>query len=140
MIRTLEDFTGRYTIRYGAESEHFQIQIEKGYYLSIGTGQYGDPESDGIRVGVAIVNPDKRKRVLPEEGHPPALAYLVDGTLNGSTYWSLPDTQDLLLLSYQISLLTTSLTNGGLFKAPTIMITVGDPETAGVWGADDSGG
>ena len=138
MVRTLEDFVGTYTIRYGAENRDFTIRVRPGFLLAIGTGAYGDPESDGIRVGVSVYDPDQNERVVPAVGNPPALAYLVDGTLNGSSYWPDPDDgNQLKLLSYQISLLTTTTDDGGLFKAPSIMITIGDPETAGVWGADD---
>lgn len=136
MTRTLEDFTGTYTIRHG---QGVFGMVQRGFHLSIGTGSQGDPQPDGTRVGVAIVDPGTGQRVLPAEGHPPAYAYLVDGTLNGSTYWldgeALPQ-----LLTYQVSLLTATLPDGGLYKAPSIMISIGDPQNAGVWGADDEGG
>lgn len=133
MARTLEEFTGTYTIRNGQGS--FGI-IESGFRLSIGTGAHLDPAPDGIRVGISIVDREGR-RVLPEGDHPPAFAYLVDGTLNGSTYWLDPVPQ---LLAYQISLYTLRLPDGGTYKAPAIIISIGDPQNAGVWGADDEGG
>lgn len=136
MARRLEDFVGTFTIRHGQGS--FGI-VERGYHLCIGTGTYGDLQPDGVRVGVAIVDPETSKRVLPAEGNPPAFAYLVDGTLNGSTYW-LEGEELPVLLSFQIALLTLRQPDGSLYRAPSIMISVGDPQNAGVWGADDEGG
>lgn len=133
MIRTLRDFSGKYTIRCG---EGLFGIVEVGYWLCLGTGEYGDPVSDGIRIGVSIVDPKTGVRVLPKEGNPPAFAYLVEGSLNGSTYW-LEDQALPKILAYQISLMTTALPDGKLYKAPSIMITIGDPQNAGVWGADD---
>lgn len=136
MARSLEEFVGTYTIRHGQGS--FGI-VQRGYLLCIGTGTYGDPQPDGVRVGVAVVDSATSTRVLPAEGNPPAFAYLVDGTLNGSTYW-LEDRELPVLLSFQISLLTLRQPDGTLYRAPSIMISVGDPQNAGVWGADDEGG
>lgn len=133
MAHTLEDFVGTYTIRYGQGKIGI---VEVGNLLYIGTGAYGDSEPDGIRVGLAIVEPQASTRVLPAEGHPPALAYLVDGTLNGSGYW-LDEQQMPQLLAYQVSLMTLRKPDGGIYKAPSIIITIGDPDNAGVWGADD---
>lgn len=133
MARTIEEFVGKYTIRHG--QGNFDI-VEDGFLLCIGTGGFGDPKSDGVKVGISIVNPQNRQRVLPVEGNPPTFAYLVEGTLNGSSYW-LEDSELPQLLAYQISLMTSILPNGGLYRAPSIMISIGDPENAGVWGADD---
>jgi len=105
----------------------------------VGTGTAGDPQPDGIRVGLAIVDPATRQRVLPVEGNPPVFAYLVDGTLNGSSYW-LEGEELPQLLAYQVSLFVVRTASGGLYKAPTLTITIGDPENAGVWGADDESG
>lgn len=136
MARTLDDFVGTFTIRQGM-GDFGVLQIDN--LLCIGTGSYGDPVSDGIRIGVAIVNAATRERVLPAEGNPPAYAYLADGCLNGSTYW-LQDQELPQPLVYQISLMTLIQPDGGLFKAPTLRIFIGDPQSAGVWGADDESG
>jgi hypothetical protein len=136
VAHTLEDFVGTYTIRHG--EGQFGI-IEVGFLLCIGTGDYGDPQPDGVRVGVAIVDPGSRTRVLPAEGQPAVFAYLVDGTLNGASYRVEGDDPPQLL-SFQIALLTARLPDGGLYKAPSIVISIGDPQNAGVWGADDDGG
>lgn len=135
MAHTLEDFVGIYHIRHGEGS--FEL-IHSGYKLCIGTGTCGDPKPDGIRIGLAIFNPNPENPgpVLPAAGNPPAFAYLVDGTLNGSGYWindlGLPE-----LLTYQVSLMTLRKPDGGIYKAVSIIITIGDPDNAGVWGADD---
>lgn len=141
MARALEDFVGTFTIRQGEGSElrDGKILIRKDYLLCIGTGQYGDPVSDGIRVGISIVDPETRQRVLPQEDSPPTFAYLVDGTLNGSSYW-LGDKELPALLAYQVSLMMATLPDGGAYRAPTLRITIGDPENVGVWGADDDSG
>jgi hypothetical protein len=136
VARRLEDFVGTYTIRHGEGS--FGV-VETGFLLCIGTGLNGDPVPDGVRIGVTVVDPRTGRQVLPAEGNPPAFAYLVDGSLNGSTYW-LDDQRLPLLLSYQISLWTVRKPDGSLYKAPSIMISLGDPQNAGVWGADDDTG
>lgn len=140
MSRTLDDFVGSYVIRHGQGA--FDI-VKRGYRLLIGTdkdgGGYGDMPPDGIKVGVAIINQSTGERVLPAPGNPPAYAYLVEGSLNGSTYW-LGDQQLPVLLAYQVSLMTLTKSDGTIYKAPSIMIVLGDPENAGVWGADDESG
>lgn len=134
MAHTLEDFVGTFTIRHG--QGRFGV-VDVGDRLLIGTGEHGAAPPDGIRVGVAIVDPDGQP-VLPAAGDLPAFAYLVEGTLNGSTYWQVDER--LELMTYQISLLTMRLRDGSLYRAPTLMVTIGDPQNAGVWGADDDGG
>lgn len=136
MSTTLEDFAGTFTIRHG-DGELGLVQ--KGNLLCIGTGKHDDPPSDGIKIGVTVFDPESGRQVIPAEGHPPNYAYLVDGTLNGSSYW-LGGEQLPQPLSYQISLMKTIRTDGTLFKAPTVKITIGDPESVGVWGADDDTG
>ncbi len=147
MPRSLEDFQGTFTIRHGSGS--FRLPdgsplIQKGFQLCIGTGQYNDPVSDGIRIGVSIIDPDKRQSVLPTEGNPPAFAYLAEGALNGSSFYLEGQMLGLgnkpLLLSYQISMMTLASASDGVYRAPSIMVTVGDPQNAGVWGADDGAG
>jgi hypothetical protein len=140
MARTIDDFVGIYHVRHGQGSISTAAGsplIEPGYLLAIGSGAYGDPPSDGIKVGVAVVDPQSRQRILPAEGNPPAYAYFGEGTLNGSTYWlvseSLPE-----LLAFQISLMTLTTPTDN-YKAVSLMIVIGDPENAGVWGADDQG-
>ena len=135
MARILKEFCGKYTIRHGEGS--FGI-VERGFDLYIGTGEYGDLPPDGVRVGLAIVNPATGARVLPTEGSPSILAYLVDGTLNGSSY-HLEGKELPQLLGYQISLQVFHTSNG-IQKLATITITIGDPQNAGVWGAEDSSG
>ncbi len=135
MPLTLQDFVGKYTVRHGQGACGL---IEVGNLLCMGTGEYGDPEPDGIRIGISIVDPNARIRTMPPESMPPVYAYLVDGTLNGSSYW-LEGHPVPVILTYQISLLSTRMPDGGLYKAPSIMISVGDPQNAGVWGADDEG-
>lgn len=135
MARSLEDFVGTYTIRHGQGSLEM---IQRGYKLCIGTGTHGDPQPDGIRVGLAIVEPPAQ-RVLPPPDQPPVFAYLVDGTLNGSAYW-LGDQQKPQLLTYQISLMTLRELDGGVYNAVTILVSIDDPQNAGVWGADDESG
>jgi len=88
---------------------------------------------------VAILDQDNQ-RILPAKDQPPAYAYLVGGTLNGSTYWTDPLNEKPVLLTYQISLLTMRLEGGELFRSPALTISLGDPQNAGVWGAEDTGG
>jgi len=133
MARTLKEFVGSYKIRHGQGA--FGI-IEKDYLLCIGTGRYGDPKPDGLRIGISIVDPKSRERVLPKEGHPPTFAYLVDGTLNGTSYW-LEGEKLPRLLTYQVALFMVRTKDDGFYRAPSLMITIGDPHNAGVWGADD---
>jgi hypothetical protein len=139
MTHILKSFQGSYKIRFGSQTELFPTRIEPGFTLLIGTDPRNAPESDGIRVGVAILDQDNQ-RILPPEGQPPAYAYLVGGTLNGSTYWTDPLNEKPVLLTYQISLLTMRLEGGDLFRSPTLTISLGDPQNAGVWGAEDTGG
>lgn len=137
MAHTLDEFVGTYTIRHGQGTLDL---VRAGYLLSIGTGAYGDPAPDGIKVGVSIVDPSTRQRVVPKDGNGiEAYAYLVDGTLNGCTYFLEGEKQNQLV-SFQIGLMVMDLPSGGQYKAPTLMISVGDPENAGVWGADDETG
>ncbi len=144
MIRSIDDFVGTFTIRHGdgnLSNLDSTPLIQAGYWLCVGTGNHGDVPSDGVKVGVAIVDPDTGQRVLPAEGSPSAFAYISDGTLNGSSYWldgssiGLPNRP--LLLAYQISLMTSTTEDGGQYNALTILVSIGDPENAGVWAADD---
>ncbi|MCG8459480.1 MAG: hypothetical protein MI919_24645 [Holophagales bacterium] len=138
MAIEIQDFVGQYTIRYG--SGNFD-QIQVGYELYIGTGLHDDMQSDGIRVGVSIVDPSTGTRVLPV-GNNTAFAYLVDGTLNGSTFFDADPSsgEGPQLLTYQVSLLQLRTRYNQLVKAPSIMVMSDDPRNAGVWGADDQGG
>lgn len=143
MVRSIDDYVGTFTIRNGSESltavTGTTPLVQIGYWLCIGTGDFGDPPPDGTKVGLSIVDPNSRQRILPAEGFPPVYAYMNDGTLNGSSYWI--DGQALpQLLAYQVSLMTMITANTGLYKTVSILITVGDPENAGVWAADDQSG
>lgn len=136
-MHSLHDFVGTYTIRHGSGSlgPEGSSVISVGNRLAIGEGR-GVPKADGIKVGVAILDPDG-EFVLPAPKHPPFFAYCVEGTLNGSAYW-FGDSEIPQLMSFQISLCTLKLAGGGTYKAPSILVTIGDPDNAGVWGADDS--
>lgn len=141
MAKLLSEFVGTFTFRHGDSSLHPSGAplIRPGFLLCLGTGKYQDPQPDGIRIGLSVVDPNTGKRTLPAEGHPPAFAYLVDGTLNGSTYW-LADQMIPELMSYQISLLTLYQdANKPAYRSATMNVTIGDPRNAGVWGAEDSG-
>jgi hypothetical protein len=136
MARSLEDFVGSYTIRNGTGTYSNQDTIELGYQLYIGTNSgFGDVASDGTRIGMAIVN--GTTAVLPVNTNNPIYLYLVDGTLNGSTT-SLPGVSGPVQMVFQISLLTVQLP-GKTYKALSLLTVEGDPENAGVWGADDDG-
>ena len=139
MARSLDDFTGVYTIKNGTGNYSGVQTIEIGYKVYIGTdSKYGDVESDGTRIGLAIV--DRQRRVLPVSTENPIYAYLVDGTLNGSTS-SLPGSSlEGEQLVFQISLLTLQLPADQKFRALSLLTVLNDPENAGVWGADDDSG
>lgn len=131
MIRTLNEFVGEYTVRHAAG----QGIITAGDRLFIGTGLHEDPKSDGMKVGVTILDAAGIQK-LPLPTRPPALFFFVDGTLNHSGYLEDP-TQPLNL---QISLYTYITDGGGLYRAAYGITSYGDPENVGVWGADDGGG
>ena len=139
MARSLDDFTGIYTIKNGTGNYSGSQTIEIGYKVYIGTdSKYGDVESDGTRIGLAIV--DRQRRVLPVSTENPIYAYLVDGTLNGSTS-SLPGSSlEGEQLVFQVSLLTLQLPADQKFRALSLLTVLNDPENAGVWGADDDSG
>ena len=139
MARSLDDFTGIYTIKNGTGNYSGSQTIEIGYKVYIGTdSKYGDVESDGTRIGLAIV--DGQRRVLPVSTENPIYAYLVDGTLNGSTS-SLPGSSlEGEQLVFQVSLLTLQLPADQKFRAVSLLTVLNDPENAGVWGADDDSG
>jgi len=132
MARTLEDFVGQYVIRHGSGALGY---VQQHYWLCIGTGAYGDPPPDGTKVGVSLVDPKERVRVLPQAGLPPVYCYLVDGSLNCSGY--LPGENGMLPFEIQISLFKITQ-KGSAYRAPYFIMTVGDPQNAAVWGADDN--
>ena len=143
MANNLDDFVGIYTVTHGSgnladPSPSSPPLMAIGYKVYVGMGsRYLDMAPDGTRIGVAIVD-DQGQRVLPDTANP-IYAYLVDGTLNGSTS-SIPGTNlNHQQLVYQISLMVIQLGADLRYRAVSIMTVLGDPENAGVWSAEDDG-
>lgn len=134
MARTLEDYVGKYTVQFGGGALGI---VQKDYWLCIGTGLFTDPPPDGTKVGVSLVDPQGKVRVLPKPDLPAAFCYLVDGSLNCSGFQ--PDADGkMVAFEIQISLYKKVLQNRGVFRTAYFVLTVGDPDNVAVWGADDN--
>ena len=127
------DFIGQYKMTQGSRDldvgdRTLRKFVDVGDKLYIGTGTHNDPilQNDGT-LGVTIWNQDGQK--FPENNGVALFSYETGRLSFTGTYDGLP-------LSFVISLYRASVT-GGLYKAPYGVVTWGDPDQVGAWGAED---
>lgn len=127
------DFIGQFTMTQGSRDitvggRTLQKFIEAGDKLYVGTGTHNDPvvQSDGT-LGVTIWNQDGQK--YPENDGVAYFSHKLGRLSHLGTYDGQP-------LSLVISLYRASVV-GGLYRAVYGVVTWGDPDQVGAWGAED---